>query len=115
MLDLLVWLLLAGIGAWVVRRTRLPWAAAGVWLNLLWLFYHNEIGSGWVGYMRGLGLAFMLAATQRQYGCCWALTPWPLLMLLGFNLSAFVLYLPPWGDGLMAGALVYLLVGWMRR
>ncbi|HEU4741374.1 MAG TPA: hypothetical protein VFS50_07245 [Meiothermus sp.] len=115
MLDLLAWLLLAGFGVLFVRRTRLPWAVVGVWLNLLWFLYQNEIGSGWVGYMQGLGLAFMLAATQRQYGFSWALTPWPLLLLLGFNLSAFVLYLPPLGEGLMAGALVYLLVGWIRR
>ncbi|PZA08737.1 MULTISPECIES: hypothetical protein [unclassified Meiothermus] len=115
MIDLLLWLLLAGTGALAVRRARLPWAAAGAWLNLLWFIYQNEIGSGWIGYMRGLGLAFMLAATGRQYGLSWVLTPWPLLIGLGFNLSAFGPYLPPLGDGLMAGALVYLLAGWVRR
>ncbi|ADH63248.1 conserved hypothetical protein [Allomeiothermus silvanus DSM 9946] len=115
MLDPLVGLVLVGIGVWFVRRTRLPWEAAGVWLNLLWFLYQHELGSGWVNYLRGLGLAFMLAATGREYALAWVLTPWPLLLLLGFNLSAWVLYLPPLGEGLMAGALVYLLVGWMRR
>ncbi len=115
MLDWLAWLLLAGFGLLSIRRTRLPWAVAGVWLNLLWFIYQNEMGSGWVGYMRGLGLAFLLSAAYGQYGLAWTLTPWPLLMRLGFNPSALVLYLPPLGEGLLAGALVYLLVGWTRR
>jgi hypothetical protein len=39
---------------------RLPLPALGVWLNLLWFVYQNEWGSGWLAYLRGLGIGLFL-------------------------------------------------------
>ncbi|KIQ54789.1 hypothetical protein SY28_06925, partial [Meiothermus taiwanensis] len=63
----------------------------------------------------GVGLAFLLAVGYRQYGLAWALLPWPLLFAGRFELPMLWPYLPAWGEGLMLGAVVYLLVGLFRR
>ncbi len=115
MLDVWVGLGLVGL-AWLgVRRWGWPWGAVGVWLNLLWFIYQNELGQGGLFYLRGVGLAFLLAVGFRQYGLAWALLPWPLWLSLRFDLGMFGPYLPVWGEGLVWGAGVYLLVGLFRR
>jgi len=60
MLDGLVGLGLWGAGAILVRRWGWAWGVVGVWLNLLWFIYQNELGQGWLFYMRGVGLALAL-------------------------------------------------------
>ncbi len=89
-----------------------PWAL-GVWLNFLWFAYQNEWGSGAGVYLRGLGLGLLLAVARGERGLAWALTPWPLLLQ---RLDPFLLlaYLPPLGEGLLWGLLLYLL-GLLRR
>ncbi len=115
MLDGLIGLGLWWAGAVWVRRFGWAWGVVGVWLNLLWFIYQNELGQGWLFYMRGVGLAFLLAVGYRQYGLAWALLPWPLLFAGRFELPMLWPYLPAWGEGLMLGAVVYLLVGLFKR
>ena len=93
---------------------RLPLPALGVWLNLLWFVYQNEWGSGWLAYLRGLGIGLFLAAGYSRPGLAWALTPWPLLLYLRLNVREFALYLPALGEGMVLGALLYL-AGFRRR
>jgi hypothetical protein len=80
MWDVLVGLGLGVAGSVLVHRLGWFWGVVGVWLNLLWFIYQNELGQGWLFYLRGVGLAFMLAVGYRQYGLAWALLPWPLLL-----------------------------------
>lgn len=118
MLDGLVGLGLGWAGAALVRRFGWAWGVVGVWLNLLWFVYQNELGQGWLWYLRGVGLAFLLAAGFRQYGLAWALLPWPLLiwgMREGSSLAMLWPYFPAWGEGLMLGAGFYLLIGFFKR
>jgi hypothetical protein len=93
---------------------RLPLPALGVWLNLLWFVYQNEWGSGWLAYLRGLGIGLFLAAGYGRPGLAWALTPWPLLLYLHLDVREFALYLPALGEGMVLGALLYL-AGFRRR
>jgi len=92
----------------------LPLAALGVWLNLLWFVYQNEWGSGWLAYLRGLGMGFFLAAGYGRPGLAWALTPWPLLLYLRLDVREVAFYLPALGEGMLLGALLYL-AGFRRR
>lgn len=115
MLDALVWIVLAGIGGLLMRRFRLNWTVMGVWLNLAWFIYQNEMGSGWLMYLRGAGLAALLAAGYQQYGLVWALLPWPLLLYTRFDFYQLWPYAPAWGEGFMLGTLVYLIAGLFRR
>ena len=115
MLDFFVGLGLFLLALVVVRRLGWAWGVVGVWLNLLWFIYQNELGQGWLFYLRGVGLAFLLAAGFRQYGLAWALLPWPLLVGGRFQMPMLWPYLPAWGEGLMLGAVVYLLVGLFKR
>jgi len=115
MLDFVVGLGLFLLALVVVRRLGWAWGVVGVWLNLLWFIYQNELGQGWLFYMRGVGLAFVLAAGYRQYGLAWALLPWPLLVVGRFEMQMLWPYFPAWGEGLMLGAVFYLLVGLFKR
>ncbi|MBF6593400.1 MAG: hypothetical protein IVW51_02995 [Thermaceae bacterium] len=115
MLDALPWLGLFVIGFWLVRRTGWDWALIGVWLNLAWFIYQNEAGSGWLMYLRGVGLAALLAVGYRRYWLAWALLPWPLLLYARFNLPLLWPYEPAWGEGFILGMLVYLIAGLFRR
>ncbi len=114
-LDLWVGLGLFLLALWGVLRWGWAWGAVGVWLNLLWFIYQSELGQGWLLYLRGVGLAFVLAAGFRQYGLAWALLPWPLLLAGRFEVQMLWPYLPAWGQGLMGGAVTYLLVGLFKR
>ncbi|GAB5601619.1 hypothetical protein FJNA_01430 [Thermus sp. FJN-A] len=93
---------------------RLPLPALGVWLNLLWFVYQNELGSGWLTYLRGLGAGLFLAAGYGKPGLAWALTPWPLLLYLGRDARELLFYLPTLGEGMLLGALLYL-AGFRKR
>ncbi|MCS7058421.1 MAG: hypothetical protein NZ849_11265 [Meiothermus sp.] len=115
MLDFFVAIGLSVLILAVVKRWGWPLGAVGVWLNLAWFIYQNEWGQGWLLYLRGVGVSFMLAAGYRQYGLAWALLPWPLLLVGRFNFSLLEPYFPAWGEGLMLGALAYLLIGLFRR
>lgn len=115
MLDLFVAVGLFLFALTVVRRYGWAWAVVGVWLNVIWFIYQNELGQGWLFYLRAVGLAFLLAAGFRQYGLAWALLPWPLLLVGRFEMQMLWPYFPAWGEGLMLGALVYLLVGLFKR
>uniref|UniRef100_A0A7V4A076 Uncharacterized protein n=2 Tax=Thermus TaxID=270 RepID=A0A7V4A076_9DEIN len=112
MLEALGFLLLFALA--LRMGTRLPPAALGVWLNLLWFVYQNELGSGWLTYLKGLGAGLFLATGYGHPGLAWALTPWPLLLYLRFDLREFLLYLPAMGEGMLLGALFYL-AGFRRR
>ena len=115
MLDALVWIVLAGIAWLLMRRIRVNWATVGIWLNLVWLIYQNEFGSGWMMYLRGVGLAALLAVGYRQYWLAWALLPWPLLLYARFNFYQLWPYAPAWGEGFILGMLVYLIAGLFKR
>lgn len=115
MLDFVVGLGLFLLALVVARRSGWAWGVVGVWLNLLWFIYQNELGQGWLFYMRGVGLAFVLAAGYRQYGLAWALLPWPLLLVGRLEVQMLWPYFPAWGEGLMLGAVFYLLVGLFKR
>lgn len=115
MLDVLVWIGLAGLGGVLRHRLRWNWAVMGIWLNLIWFIYQNEMGSGWLMYLRGVGLAALLAVGYRQYGLVWALLPWPLLLYARFDFYQLWPYTPAWGDGFMLGTLVYLIAGLFKR
>ncbi|TBH20229.1 hypothetical protein [Thermus thermamylovorans] len=95
-------------------ETRFPLPALGVWLNLLWFVYHNELGPGWLAYLRGLGTGFFLAAGYGKPGLAWALTPWPLLLYLRLDVRELYFYLPALGEGALLGGLLYL-AGFRRR
>lgn len=58
MLDGLIGLGLWWAGAAWVRRFGWAWGVVGVWLNLLWFIYQNELGQGWLFYLRGWGWLF---------------------------------------------------------
>ncbi|GFP28998.1 hypothetical protein [Candidatus Hakubella thermalkaliphila] len=115
MLDLFVGLGLFLLGVTVVHRLGWAWGVVGVWLNLLWFIYQNELGQGWAFYLQGVGLAFVLAAGFRQYWMAWAVLPWPLLIAGRFEVQMLGPFLPAWGEGLILGAVVYLLVGLFKR
>lgn len=115
MLDLIPFVALLFLGNWIVQRTGWAWGAVAVWLNLLWFIYQNEFGSGWMMYLRGVGLALVLAIEQRQLGLAWALLPWPLLLYTRVDIAQLYPYFPAWGEGLMLGVLVYLLTGFFKR
>ena len=85
-----------------------------MWLNLLWFVYQNEWGSGWLAYLRGLGIGLFLAAGYGRPGLAWALTPWPLLLYLRLDVREFAPYLLVLGEGMVLGALLYL-AGFRRR
>ncbi|WP_117238219.1 hypothetical protein [Thermus sediminis] len=87
---------------------RLPLAALGIWLNLLWFVYQNEWGSGWLAYLRGLGSGLFLAAGYGKPLMVWALTPWPLFLYLRLDFREFTFYLPALGEGMLLGTLLYL-------
>ena len=106
--------MLAGMGYLGVVRVGLAWPVLGVWLNFLWLLYQNEMGSGWNAYLRGVGVALMLAISQRRYTLAWVLLPWPLLLYAGFQLRTLVPYLSALGEGLMLGLGLYLATGWIK-
>ncbi len=89
-------------------QNRLPLWALGVWVNLIWFVYQNELGSGWLAYLRGLGAGIFLAAGYGGPGLAWALTPWPLLLYLRLDVRELLLYLPSLGEGMLLGALLYL-------
>ena len=112
MLEALGFLLLLAL-AFRLEKS-LPLAALGVWLNLLWFVYQNEWGSGWLAYLRGLGMGFFLAAGYGRPGLAWALTPWPLLLYLRLDVREVTFYLPALGEGMLLGALLYL-AGFRRR
>lgn len=112
MLEALGFLLLLALAFRLEKR--LPLAALGVWLNLLWFVYQNEWGSGWLAYLRGLGTGLFLAAGYARPGLAWALTPWPLLLYLRLDAREFLLYLPTLGEGMILGALLYL-AGFRKR
>ena len=112
MLEALGFLLLLAL-AFRLEKS-LPLAALGVWLNLLWFVYQNEWGSGWLAYLRGLGMGFFLAAGYGRPGLAWALTPWPLLLYLRLDVREVAFYLPALGEGMLLGALLYL-AGFRRR
>ncbi|MDM7324976.1 MAG: hypothetical protein P3W93_008385 [Thermus sp.] len=95
-------------------QNRIPPWVLGVWLNLLWFIYQNELGSGWQAYLRGLGAGVFLAAGYGQPGLAWALTPWPLLLYLRLDVREVLFYLPPLGEGMLLGALLYL-AGFRKR
>jgi len=102
-LAFLLLLLLARVSArWI------SWEAAGVWANLLWFIYQNEWGTGWLAYLRGLGVGVVLAMGYGRPGLVWALTPWPLLIYLRFRAPLLLPYLYALGEGMMAGLLLYL-------
>ncbi|WP_243027742.1 hypothetical protein [Thermus albus] len=112
MLEVLGFLLLLAL---VFRlKGRLPFWASGIWLNLIWFVYQNEWGSGWLAYLRGLGMGFFLAVGYGQPGLAWALTPWPLLLYLRLDVRELAFYLPALGEGMVLGALLYL-AGFRRR
>ncbi|AEV16795.1 MAG: hypothetical protein NZ846_04145 [Thermus sp.] len=106
MLEALGFLLVLGLTFRLEKR--LPLAVLGVWLNLLWFVYQNELGSGWLAYLRGLGAGIFLAAGYGRPGLAWALTPWPLLLYLRLDLQELAFYLPSLGEGMLLGALLYL-------
>jgi len=87
----------------------------GIWLNLIWFIYQNELGSGWMMYLRGVGVAGILAIRDRQFWLVWALLPWPLLLYTRLDIQELWPYLPAWGEGLMIGLVAYLLAGLFRR
>jgi hypothetical protein len=93
---------------------RLPLWVLGVWLNLLYFVYQNELGSGWLPYLRGLGAGLFLAAGYGRPDLAWALTPWPLLLYLRLDVREFLLYLPTLGEGMLGGSLLYL-AGFRKR
>jgi hypothetical protein len=95
-------------------QKRVPLWAIGVWLNLLWFVYQNEVGSGWLTYLKGLGAGLFLAAGYGQPLLAWAFTPWPLLLYLRLGVREFLFYLPALGEGMLLGGLLYL-VGFRRR
>ncbi len=115
MFDFLVALGLFWLGWVVVRRWGWAWGVLGVWLNLAWFVYQNELGQGWLFYLRGVGVAFVPAAGFRQYGLAWALLPWPLLLAGRFEMQMLLPYFPAWGEGLMLGVGAYLLAGLFKR
>jgi hypothetical protein len=115
MLALIIAAGLFGLVLAGAQRLGWPLGVVGVWVNLAWFIYQNEWGQDWLFYLRGVGVGFLLAAGYRQYGLAWALLPWPLLLVGRFNLSLLEPYLPAWGEGLMLGALAYLLAGLFKR
>jgi hypothetical protein len=114
-IELLVFAILAAMGYLGVLRVGLAWAVLGVWLNFLWFLYQNEMGSGWNAYLRGVGVALMLAISNRQYALAWVLLPWPLLLYTRLELRPLVPYVSVLGEGLMLGLGLYLLTGWIRN
>lgn len=112
MLEAAGFLLLLALALRLERRFPLP--ALGVWLNLLWFVYQNEVGSGWLAYLRGLGAGLFLAAGYGKPGLAWALTPWPLLLYLRLDVRELLFYLPTLGEGTLWGALLYL-AGFRKR
>ncbi|AFV76832.1 hypothetical protein Theos_1815 [Thermus oshimai JL-2] len=107
MLDLLPFFLLLFL-AFRLKGWAPLWAL-GVWVNLLWFVFQNEWGSGWLSYLRGLGVGLFLAAGYGEAGLAWALLPWPLLLYLRLGVGDLLPYLPALGEGMMLGLLLYLL------
>jgi hypothetical protein len=115
LIEVLIFLILGAMGYLGVVRVGLNWAVAGVWLNFLWLLYQNELGSGWNAYLRGVGIALVLAISHRQYVLTWVLLPWPLLLYTNFQLRSLVAYGSALGEGMMLGLVLYLFGGWIGR
>jgi len=104
--DALVFLALVLFARLLARLSS--WEAAGVWANLLWFVYQNEWGTGWLAYLRGLGVGLVLAVGYGRPGLVWALLPWPLALYLRLRLGLLLPYLYALGEGMMIGLLLYL-------
>ena len=73
MLEALAFAVLLALAFRLERR--LPLWVLGIWLNLLFFVYQNELGSGWLAYLRGLGAGLFLAAGYGRPDLAWAPLP----------------------------------------